>query len=168
MLHLFLYAWLGTLFAWCAQGRLRADGVWAQPAISIVWIFVGFIAAPATLYRNWVYPEWSWLYLIDSADVPGLAIVPVIAASGGALIGGYWVGARILRSDRQKALLGAVVGGGFVIVLFASLVSGRLARPFTDDKFVTIALLTVTIGELAAAAYVGWELWKDGKRALAR
>ena len=134
----------------------------------MVWIYVGFIAAPATLYRNWVYPEWSWLYLFDSGDVPGLALVPVIAASGGILIGGWWVGARILRSDRSKVLLGALGGGGLLLLLFMSLASGRVFAPLGTDKFVTIALLTVTIGELAAAAYVGWELWKDGKRALAR
>jgi hypothetical protein len=183
MLHVLLYAWFGLTFAWCAQARLRADGIWAQPTISIVAVFIGVIVAPTTLYLNIVYPDWSWLYTIDAGNVPALAIIPVLAVSAGAVLGGYYGAARLIRGDHGKWVLGGVVGGAAFLALVVILASGRLfiygsaadfhasprrTIPLSGDKFVLIALLAVTIGVLASAAYVGWELYKDGKRAAAR
>jgi hypothetical protein len=168
MIHLLLYAWLGGFFAWCAQGRLRADGIWAQPAITIVGVFTGVIVAPTTLYLNIMFPDWSWLYLVDSDRVPWLAIIPVIAASAGALVASYYACARVIRADRTRYVLGGLVGGLVFLAVVITIASGRLFPALSDDKFVLIILVTLTIGVLAAAAYVGWELWKDGKRATAR
>ncbi len=183
MIHVLLHAYFGLVFGWCAQGRLRADGIWAQPAISIVAVFIGVIVAPSTLYLNVMYPDWSWLYTIDAGQVPALAIIPVLAASAGAVLGGYYGAARLVRADRGKWVLGGVGGGAILIALVIVLASGRLfiygsaadfhasprrTIPLSGDKFVLIALVAVTIGVLASAAYVGWELWKDGRRAAAR
>jgi hypothetical protein len=183
VIHVLLYAYFGMVFAWCAQGRLRADGIWAQPTISIVAVFIGVIVAPTTLYLNVVYPDWSWLYAIDARSWPALAIIPVLAISAGAVLGGYYGAARLIRSDRGKWVLGGVAGGALFMALIVILASGRLfiygsaadfrasprrTIPLSGDKFVLIALVAVTIGVLASAAYVAWELWKDGKRAAAR
>jgi hypothetical protein len=183
MIHLLLYAWLGAFFAWCAQGRLREGGVWAQPAIAIVVVYIGVVVAPATMYLNLAYPDWSWLYLVDSSRVPALAIVPVLAASGGALLGSYYLAARLVRGDKAKGLLFGLLGSALALAIVVSLSAGRLTHygsaadfratpprtiPLSADKFVLIALVTVTIGVLASAAYVGWELRKDGRRATTR
>ena len=36
------------------------------------------VLAPITLYLYLAHPGWSWMYLVDPATIPGMAIVPLV------------------------------------------------------------------------------------------
>ncbi len=171
---------LGLVFALCARDRVRADGPFAAPAFLLVLTFVGLVLLPAGLYLYVAHPAWTWMYLVDPADVPSLAVVPMLALHGGALVGGYYAGGRLVRADRQKALLYALAGGGVVLALIVLLLRERLfsygtyldwqrntALDLMDVKlgYVLIALIP---GIGAAAGFVAQELFRDSRRVRTR
>ena len=69
---------------------MRVDGPWSQPSIYLVLLFLGMIIAPCALYFYLAHPDWSWLYLVDSTRVPRLAVILVMAAQAGVLVGAYY------------------------------------------------------------------------------
>jgi hypothetical protein len=104
-----------------------------------------------------------------------------MAASAGAVGLGYWGGARMLAlvPDR-RALPGALAALGAIFVLLAFLARQRLlhdgstseyhagrALPLFDVKL-GYALVAVFVGIVGAAAFVAWELLRDGRRAQTR
>ena len=173
-------AWLGLFFGWCARERVRVDGPWSQPSISLVLLFLAMIVVPCALYFYLAHADWSWLYLVDPARVPKLAIVSVLAAQGGALVGAYYGAARLVRAGKEVPLrfvLGGYAGGLLIMLI---VLRGRLthygtyaqyhaghALPILDVKLGYV-LIAVFIGVGAAAAVVGMELTRDGKRGAAR
>ena len=72
------------MFAFCASARLRADGPWAQPPVSLVALFAAIMLCPATIYLYLTHADWAWLYLIDPRRVPRLFAIPAAAAGAGA------------------------------------------------------------------------------------
>jgi hypothetical protein len=159
---------------------VRADGPFAAPAFTLVLTFVGIVLMPAGLYLYLAHPAWTWMYLVDPDDVPVLAVVPMLALHGLAVVGGYYVGGRLLRADRQKALVYALAGGGALLIALALALRGRLfsygsyrdfhrntALDLMDVKlgYVLIALIP---GIVAAAGFVALELFRDSRRVRAR
>ncbi len=142
---------------------------------------MAIILCPSAAYLYLAYPDWSWLYVVDPGRVPRLAVVPVVAARAGALAGGYYGAARILREARDRRTLPAVLGGvAALAVLTGFLVRGRLLRygsygdwhagrslPLSEVKLGYV-LVAVLVGTAAAAGFVALELWRDARRAAAR
>jgi hypothetical protein len=173
-------AWLGLFFAWCASARIRADGPWSQPALSMVVSFTLIILLPSTAYLYLAHPDWCWMYLVDAGRVPRLFVVPIAAASCAALIGGYYGGGRLLRNDRmQRFPTLALTVAAVVAVAIAFAFHDRLlhygsyrdwqlgrALPLLEVKLGYV-LIAMIIGVVSAAAFVGWELLRDGRRAIA-
>ena len=147
----------------------------------MVGLFAVIILCPATAYLYLAHPDWSWLYLVDPGRVPRLAVIPVVSAAAAALTGGYYGAARLLREVRDRRVVPALLGGvGVTVALAGFLLRGRLlaygsygdyhagrALPLSEVKlgYVLVALL---VGTGAAAAFVGWELWRDARRVTAR
>jgi hypothetical protein len=142
---------------------------------------VAILLAPATAYLYLAHPDWAWLYLVDPERVPRLVVVPVVAMSAAAVGAGYWGGARMLAlvADR-RALPGALAGVAALVCLLGFLARGRLlhvgttgdfhdgrALPLFDVKL-GYALIAVVVGLASAAAFVAWELARDGRRAQMR
>ena len=164
----------------CARDRLRVDGAFATPAFPLVLIFTGVIVLPVTLYLYLVHTAWSWLYLVDPNDVPGLAIVPVLFAHTAAVIGGWYGGARLLRADRQKIALYLIAGGGLLVLIVTLVAWGRLARYGSYDEFqqgrastlmavkLGYVLVPLFLGIAGAALFVATELVRDSRRVRAR
>ena len=69
---------------------MRADGLFAAPAFPLVAIFIAIVLTPIALYLYLAHPSWSWMYLVDPADVPGLAIVPLLVLHGGLVVAGWY------------------------------------------------------------------------------
>ena len=86
---------LGLGFALAARGRIRADGAYASPAFAVTLAHVGMVVAPLCLYFYLVQPDWTWLYWVDPARVPTLAVVPLVAGHGGLVLAG-WLGGGLL------------------------------------------------------------------------
>ncbi len=181
LIALVLDLWLGGLFAWCARARIVTGGPWSQPSATLVALFGAIILCPTTAYLYLAHPDWSWMYLVDPARVPRLSVVPVVGAGAGALAGGYYGAARILREARDGRLLPALLGAVAALGLLAGfLARGRLMRfgsygdvhagralPLAEVKLGYV-LVAVIVGTTAAAGFVAWELWRDARRATAR
>jgi hypothetical protein len=173
--------WLGGFFAWCARARIRLAGPWAQPALLLVASFAAILVVPATAYLYLAHPDWSWLYWVDPGRVPPIAVVPVCAAALAALTLGWWGGGRLLvRAADARVLPGALlgllglgVGAGFLVRArlgadgtFADFAAGR-ALPIFEVKLGYV-LIAIAVGQAAAAAFLGWELVRDGRKAQVR
>jgi hypothetical protein len=159
---------------------VRVDGPFASPAFPLVLVFLGVIALPTSLYFYLVHPAWSWLYLVDPALVPGIMIVPVMVAHGGALLGAWLAGAAVIRADRDRALLGALGGATVALVAVGMLLSERLGAYGGYEVYqagAAVGLLEVKLGYVliaillglgAAAGYVAVELLRDSRSARQR
>jgi len=180
LLDLLFNVLLGLAFALCARDRVRADGPFASPAFLLVLTFVGLVVLPAGLYLYVAHPAWTWMYMLDPSDVPGLAVVPMLAIHGGALVAGYYGGGQLVRADRQKALVYSLAGGWVLLGLLVLLLRERLfsygtyldwqrntALDLMDVKlgYVLIALI---LGIGVAAGYVALELFRDSRRVRTR
>ena len=181
LIALILELWLGGFFAFCARARIRQAGPWAQPSLALVGTFVAILLAPATAYLYLAHPDWAWLYLVDPGRVPRLVVVPIVAMSAAAVGAGYWGAARMMAlvPDR-RALPGTLAGVAALVCLLGFLARERLlhvgttgdyrdgrALPIFDVKL-GYALIAVVVGLASAAAFVAWELARDGRRAQMR
>ena len=159
---------------------MRADGPFAAPAFMLVLSFIGIVLMPAGLYLYLAHPAWTWMYLVDPDEVPSLAVLPVLVAHGGAVVAGYYGGARLLRADRQRALLYGLGGGVAVLGLLMALLRNRLFSygSYADwlgertldlmDVKLGYVLAALLPGTLAAAGFVALELFRDSRRVRAR
>jgi hypothetical protein len=94
------------------------------------------LVTPALLYFGFVFPDWTWLYLVDPHRLPvGITILSVFATAA-ALLGGYLVGWVLLRARRRRELVGVVAVT--VLSLFVSLLMlrERLGRAGSYAEFV--------------------------------
>jgi hypothetical protein len=160
---------------------VRADGPFASPAFVLVLGFAAVVVLPMTLYFFWVHPAWSWMYLVDPDKVPSLAVVPVAVTHIGAVVGGWYLGARLLRADKRTAALWVAGGGGGLLLLAAILLGGRIghygsyARHSAGEELRGLmdvklgwALIVVFLAFAVAAGYVALELSRDSRRVRTR
>jgi hypothetical protein len=180
LLALLLQLALGLGFAFAGRDRIRADGPFAPPAFLLVLIHVGLVTAPVTLYFYAAHADWSWLYLVDPERVPGLAIVPLVVGHALILVGGWYLGSWLVRTDRKRILLYGILGVSAVFLLGFILSLGRLTTATTYAGYLAGAeggLLGVELGwallvsfaaSAAAATYVFIELLRDSRRVRAR
>jgi uncharacterized membrane protein YeaQ/YmgE (transglycosylase-associated protein family) len=171
---------LGLVFAFLARDRIRAEGMFAMPALGFVGAFAGFLVAPCALYLAWAHPDWSWMYVVDPSGL-SFALAPAWAVvQAGALFLGWAVGGRLVRtvSPRRIAVAVAVLGAAILALVVG--LADRLALYGTYETFsyeVGFGLLDVKLGYVlvvmsmalaAAAAQVGLELARDSRRVRAR
>lgn len=180
LLALLLQLALGLGFAFAGRDRIRADGPFAPPAFLLVLIHVGLVSAPVTLYFYAAHADWSWLYLVDPERVPGLAIVPLVVGHALVLVGGWYLGSWLVRTDRKRILLYAILGVAAAFLVGFVLALGRLTTATTYAGYLAGAegeLMSVELGwallvsfaaSAAAATYVFIELLRDSRRVRAR
>lgn len=143
-------------------------------------IFLGVVLVPTTLYLYWAHPAWSWLYLVDPGSVPGLAVVPVLVVLGGVFVGGWYLGARLIRSDRGPIAAYVSAGGMALFMLLVLLLRGRLgsygtytefqadtAAPLLERKLGWV-LMALALGFAVSAGFTALELLRDSRRVRAR
>jgi hypothetical protein len=145
-----------------------------------VLIFLGIVLVPTTLYLYWAHPAWSWLYLVDPGSVPGLAVVPVLVVMGGIFVGGWYLGARLIRIDRGPVAAYVAAGGMALFLLLILLLRARLgsygtyaefrastAAPLLERKLGWV-LMALALGFGVSAGYTALELVRDSRRVRAR
>ena len=159
---------------------MRADGVFAAPAFPLVAIFIAIVLTPIALYLYLAHPAWSWMYLVDPGDVPGLAIVPLLVLHGGFLVGGWYLGGRLIRTGREKQARYGLLGSALVVLVLTAIGWGRIGaygsyRDFHDGRAIDLfdvklgyVLVGLAIGIGAAAGYVALELTRDSRRVRTR
>jgi hypothetical protein len=180
LLAVFLQLATGLAFALAGRDRIRADGPFAPPAFLLVLIHVGLVTAPVTLYFYAAHADWSWLYAVDPDDVPGLAIVPLVVGHALVIVGGWYLGAWLVRTDRLNILWYALGGSVAVFLVFFLLTFGRLSTATSYAGYLAGAhggLMSVELGwallvsvaaSASAAGYVVIEMMRDSRRVRAR
>lgn len=171
---------LGLAFALAARGRIRADGAYASPAFAVALAHIGLVVAPLGLYFYLVQPDWTWLYWIDPARIPRLAAVPLVAAHAGLVVGGWMVGAQLIRRDRQRLAVWILTGLAAAIVLGGVLALPRLSTATTYAGWreghrrglmsveLGWAVLVSLLASAVTAGYTAFELSRDSRRARTR
>ncbi len=159
---------------------MKADGLFAAPAFPLVAIFIAVVVTPIALYLYLAHPAWSWMYLVDPGDVPGLAIVPLLVVHGGFVVLGWYLAGRLIRTGREKQARYGLLGASLVVLLATALGWGRIGhygsyRDFHGGRAIDIfdvklgyVLVGVALGIGAAAGYVALELVRDSRRVRTR
>lgn len=180
LVALFAQLALGLAFAVAGRDRLRADGPTTAPAILLVLAHAGIITVPIALYFYVIQPDWTWHYLADPAKVPGLAVLPLVILHGLVVVGGWYLGSALVRTDRQRILLytlgGAVAALAIsVIALFPRLVAATSYAAYhagARGRLMSIevgwAILVASAATAVAGAYVFIELSRDSRRVRSR
>jgi hypothetical protein len=138
------------------------------------------ILAPCALYFYLAHPAWTWLYLVDPARVPRIAVITILAAWSAACIGAYYGGAWLLRNGKERGLAGALAGGAAFVLLLLVLLRGRVFRygsygDWHDGRALSLGevklgyvLIAVMLGVVSSAVLVCLELRRDGRRVASR
>ena len=159
---------------------MRADGVFASPAFPLVAIFIAVVLTPISLYLYLAHPAWSWMYLVDPDDVPGLAIVPLLVLHGGFVVAGWYLAGRLIRTGREKQARYGLLGAALVLLVATLLGWRRLGHYGSYGDFhggrafdifdvkLGYVLVGLAIGIGAAAGYVALELARDSRRVRTR
>jgi hypothetical protein len=171
---------IGIVFALCARDRVRVDGPFATPAFVLVLLFIGVIVAPAALYLHLAHTAWSYLYVLDPDKLPHLAIVPLLALHGGFLVGGWYLGARLVRADRRPVATYLAFGGTLAFLIAMPVLGGRLGSygSYSDyqagstfglfEVKLGYVLITLIVAVGVSAGFVALELVRDSRRVRAR
>ena len=175
-----LHVGLGLAFALAARGRIRADGAYASPAFAVALAQVGLVVAPLGFYFYLVQPAWTWMYWIDPDRVPMLAAVPLVAAHAGLVLGGWHLGAQLVRRDRQRLAVWILTGLGVALIVGAAIALPRLFTAATYAGYhrgqrrglmsveLGWAVLVSWLAVAVTAGYTAFELARDSRRARTR
>ena len=167
---------VGLVFAWCARVQFTGGArPWGRELFAVL-SFAGIIVWPLSLYFFLVYPDWSWLYLVDPDRLPRGISVLILIALVVVLLAGYLAGWALLRASAEKWLLGAMGGVGAALVLFVVMARRRLLASGSYAEYHTGRALSASesklawaigitlIGFAAAAGMVGFTLNQQGRR----
>jgi hypothetical protein len=170
---------MGLGFALLARDRLRADGPFVGPPFLLVLMHAGVVAAVA-LYFYAAHPAWSWLYVVDPDSVPWLALIPMMVAHGLLVIGGWYGGAMLVRTDRRPILMYAAAGVSLLFIILVIAARRRLGASATYagwkagvgrdllDVELGYALITSLMATAGSAVFIVLELLRDGRRVRTR
>ena len=117
---------VGLGFAFFARDRVRADGPFAAPSFQLVLMHAGGVVAPIALYFYAAHPSWAWMYMVDPAHVPGIAILPLMVGHAVLVVGAYYAGTLLMRADKRKPLLYTIGGIGVFTLILVLVARGRL------------------------------------------
>ena len=128
---------LGMLAAWSGRSVLRLA---SRSSVAGPY-FVGFMIAeallvlPVGLYILIFYPDWSSLYLVETAEVPSAIAVLLLVAFPGVGAVGFFGGVVALRANKDRAVLGALGVGAAALLLGIVLSWSRIVAVGTYDQF---------------------------------
>jgi hypothetical protein len=171
---------VGLGFAWLARDRVRADGPFAVPAFQLVMLHAAGVVAPIALYFYTAHPAWSWMYLFDPSGVSGLAVLPLVVAHGGLVVGAYYGGGLLLRADKRKPFLYTLGGLGAAALVLILIGRSRLGVSASHAGYhaghgrgimeveLGWAVLIALLATGGSIAYVAFELSRDALRVRSR
>jgi hypothetical protein len=167
---------VGLVFAMCARQQFTGGALPWGRELAAVLLFEAIVLWPVALYYYLVYPDWSWMYVVDARRLPSGVSILVLLAYVATLLGGYLGGWALLRAGKLRVVLG-VMGGLFLFMLiFVIACRGRLwssgsfaeyhagRAPSAAEGKLGWALVVTGIGVSISIVVVGLALWEQGKR----
>jgi hypothetical protein len=159
---------------------VRVDGPFGPPSSFLVFVFLGMILAPITLYLYAAHPSWTWMYLVNPDTVPGFAILPLVVAHLGVVVLGWYLGARLVRADKLNVAAYIAGGGGFLTLVGVVFSWNRLGRYGTFEEYeqgralpimevkLGYVLVALVVGTLISVSFLAVELLRDSRRVRSR
>ena len=139
----------------------------------------GMIFVPIGIYFYSFYPDWSWMYLVDTAALPAGLGIMTQAAYPLAAVMGYLVGYFSARggSDWVTLMFMGFVGVGFILLLFMA--KDKLLWVGTFEQYhrnvglnrftatsLFPSLILAWLGAAACWSYVGYRFMQEGRISL--
>jgi hypothetical protein len=167
---------VGLVFSACARQQFASGAApWGRELYAVL-SFEAIILWPIALYFYLMFPDWSWMYLVDPHKLPWGVSLLVLLGYAATLLGGYLAGWGLLRARKPKALWGALAGVSLVLAALVVVGRGRLrssgsfaayhaghALSLGEGKL-GWALAFTSGGVLIAIILVGRTLWEQGRR----
>ena len=159
---------------------MKTDYLVGVGAFYLVLMHAGGVVAPVALYFYAVHPAWSWMYMIDPGGISALAILPLMVGHAVIVVGGYYVGALLIRAEQKKIVGYAIAGLGLTALIIVLLARGRLGvsasyadyRAHLGRDLMEVELGWAVLVSLMASAgsitYIVFELSRDGRRVRSR
>lgn len=181
--NLLLCLLLGLTFAACARTQLQGGAQPWRRELLLVLSFALLTVLPLSSYYYWLYPDWSWMYLVAPARLPaGIGLAVVVVTTGMAPVGFIlgWTLLRALRERGPQAVFGLCGALSMALVLVLVLghrrlsvlggyddfqswpLQGPLLRPLFRTKLGLSFLGTVPV-LLMGSFLVGYYLWGYGR-----
>jgi hypothetical protein len=172
-----LFSVLGGMgFALCARRQFsRGAQPWGRELVAVL-SYELLLGWPVCLYFSWVFPDWSWLYFVDPHRLPVGTSLLVVLAAGSMLVGGFLIGWALLKTGRERILVGTLGGGGLLALILGILARHRLlaagsyaeyhaghAPSWTEAKLAWAIVITI-LATGAGVALVAMALLQEGTR----
>lgn len=168
---------VGASIAWCARVQIRSlqRPVFYNRYFSALVMLEIMIFVPVGMYYNGFYPDWSWMYLVDTRTIPAGLSVMALAAYPVAAAMGYLVGYFSAKgnADWVSILFLLFLGLGLVGMFIVG--TNKLSHLGTYDqyrnnvnleKWTTTSLfpsiLVTWPGVAVAWGYILLRFWKEG------
>jgi hypothetical protein len=128
---------LGAAFAWLAAPELaRIDGpVVACRPFAVVAAFAGLVWLPAVAYFVVFHGDWSYLYVVSWQRVPSAVDLGLVLLASGAVVAGFWMAVRPLRTRRRGPVVALVVVPATAAIVGVVLVTQRLGTSGTYAQY---------------------------------
>jgi hypothetical protein len=164
---------LGALASLAAARELRASPrpVQQLQAFRSLALHEVLVALPIAAWLLIRLGDWMVSYTVDGARLPSLLIALLVLLHGALALGGFALGARLLRDHRGRAVSMLALGGGVAILLAAALLRERVGVLGTYVQFrggfglqrlwrtaAFPALLGMGVAWLLAAVHLLWSL----------
>jgi hypothetical protein len=164
---------LGALAALAAARELRASprAIHHARAFRALAVHQGLVAMPVVTYLLVRAPDWMVSYVVDGARLPSALVLALVVLHGGLAVGGFAIGARLLRDHRARSIgvvSGAVVGVAVLGMLvahrrvgvaatFVQFGTGFGLQPFWGSNVFALVVALTTVW-LAGAGHLLWSL----------
>jgi hypothetical protein len=128
---------LGAALAWVAAPELvRIDGpVIACRPFAVVAAFAGLVWLPIVGYFVAFHGDWSYLYIVSWQRVPSAVDLGLVLLAGAAVVGGFWLAVRPVRTRRLGPLVALVIAPGSIAAIGLVLAAHRLAVSGTFAQY---------------------------------
>ncbi len=128
---------LGAALAWVAAPELvRIDGpVIACRPFAVVAGFAGLVWLPVVGYFVAFHGDWSYLYAVAWQRVPSAVDLGLVLLAGAALVGGFWLAVRPVRTRRSGPVVALVVAPAALAAIGLVLAAHRLGVSGTYAQF---------------------------------
>ncbi len=110
----------GLLFGMAGRGEFASVGALMRTRAfkwGLAYLHIGVVAISATLYT--IEPDWMWMYWVDSANLPIVAVVLSFLVYEACFFSGFALASEIER--RRRNATWALVG-----VMFAAITAGQV------------------------------------------